>query len=39
MKVDEIGLEVLSENRTADAFWRSMGFNPADRFLFRKRLG
>jgi GNAT superfamily N-acetyltransferase len=39
MKVDEIGLEVLSENRTADAFWRSMDFNPADRFLFRKRLG
>jgi GNAT superfamily N-acetyltransferase len=39
MKVDEIGLEVLSGNRTAAAFWRSMGFRPADRFLFRKKFG
>jgi ribosomal protein S18 acetylase RimI-like enzyme len=38
MKVDEIGLEVLSGNKTAVAFWRSMGFRSADRFLFRKKL-
>ena len=39
MKIDEIGLEVLSVNKTAAAFWRSMGFKPADRFLFRRKLG
>ena len=39
MKVDEIGLEVLSNNKTAAAFWSSTGFKPADRFLFRKKLG
>jgi GNAT superfamily N-acetyltransferase len=39
MKIDEIGLEVLMGNKTAAAFWRSMGFKPSDRFLFRKRLG
>ncbi len=38
MKVDEIGLEVLSGNETAAAFWRSMGFKPAGRFLFRRKL-
>jgi len=39
MKVDEIGLEVLSENKIAAAFWKSIGFKPANRFLFRRRLG
>ncbi len=39
MKVDEIGLEVLSANKTAAAFWRAVGFEPADRFLFRRKLG
>ena len=39
MKVDEIGREVLSNNKTAAAFWRSNGFKLADRFLFRKKLG
>ncbi len=39
MKVDEIGLEVLSENKTAAVFWKSMGFKPANRFLFRRSLG
>jgi GNAT superfamily N-acetyltransferase len=38
MKVDELGLEVLSGNETAATFWKSVGFNPADRFLFRRRL-
>ena len=38
MKVDEIELEVLSANETAAAFWRSVGFKPADRFLFRRKL-
>jgi GNAT superfamily N-acetyltransferase len=37
-KVDEIGLEVLSGNKTAAAFWRAMGFKPAKRFLFRQTL-
>jgi GNAT superfamily N-acetyltransferase len=39
MKVDEIGLEVLSGNRTAATFWKSVGFKPTDRFLFRQKLG
>jgi ribosomal protein S18 acetylase RimI-like enzyme len=39
MKVDEISLEVLSGNKTASSFWRSVGFEPADRFLFRQKLG
>jgi GNAT superfamily N-acetyltransferase len=39
VKIDEIGLEMLYANETAASFWRSMGFRPADRFLFRKRLG
>jgi GNAT superfamily N-acetyltransferase len=39
MKIDEIGLEVLSVNKIAAAFWRSMGFKPADRFLLRRNLG
>jgi GNAT superfamily N-acetyltransferase len=39
MQIDEIGFEVLSDNKTAAAFWRSVGFKPADRFLFRKKLG
>jgi GNAT superfamily N-acetyltransferase len=39
MKIDEIGLEVLSDNKSAATFWRSMGFRPADRFLSRKKVG
>ena len=39
MKIDEIGLEVLHNNKTAASFWRSVGFRPSERFLFRKRLG
>ena len=39
MKVCEIGLEVLHGNKTAAAFWNSVGFQRADRFLFRKKLG
>ena len=39
MKIDEIGLEVLQGNKTASSFWKSVGFKPADRFLFRKKLG
>ncbi len=38
MKINEIGLEVLSGNKTAAAFWKSVGFNPAERFLFRQKL-
>jgi ribosomal protein S18 acetylase RimI-like enzyme len=38
-KIDEIGLEVLHANTAAAAFWRSVGFRRADRFLFRKKLG
>jgi ribosomal protein S18 acetylase RimI-like enzyme len=38
-KIDEIGLEVLHGNKTAAAFWRAVGFEPADRFLFRRKLG
>jgi GNAT superfamily N-acetyltransferase len=38
MKIDGIGLEVLSANSTAAAFWRSVGFRRADRFLFRRKL-
>jgi GNAT superfamily N-acetyltransferase len=39
MKVDEISLEVLNGNKTASSFWRSVGFERADRFLFRQNLG
>jgi len=39
MKIDEIGLEVLHGNKIAGAFWSSVGFRQADRFLFRKGLG
>jgi GNAT superfamily N-acetyltransferase len=39
MKIDEIGLEVLHGNKTASSFWKSVGFKPADRFLFRKKPG
>jgi GNAT superfamily N-acetyltransferase len=39
MKIDEIGLEVLHGNKTASAFWSSVGFGRADRFLLRKKLG
>ena len=39
MKIDEIGLEVLQGNKTAAAFWNSVGLRQADRFLFRKKLG
>ena len=38
LKVDEIGLEVLSANKTAAYFWKSVGFSPSDRFLFRLKL-
>ena len=37
MKVDEIGIEVLHGNKTAAAFWKSVGFQQSDRFLFRKK--
>ncbi len=36
MKIDEIGLEVLYANKAAAAFWKSVGFRRADRFLFQK---
>jgi GNAT superfamily N-acetyltransferase len=39
MKIDEIGLEVLHGNKTAASFWEAVGFEPADRFLFRRKLG
>jgi len=38
IKVDEINLEVLSGNKTAAAFWSSMGFRQANRFLFKQQL-
>ena len=38
MSVDEVGLEVLSGNKTAAAFWRSIGLKQADRFLFKMKL-
>jgi GNAT superfamily N-acetyltransferase len=38
MKIDEIGLEVFHDNKTAASFWRSIGFKQADRFLFRQKL-
>ena len=38
LKVDEIGLEVLSANKTAASFWKSVGFSPSDRFIFRLKL-
>jgi GNAT superfamily N-acetyltransferase len=38
LKVDEIGLEVLSANKTAASFWKSVGFSPSDRFLFRLKI-
>ena len=38
MKVDEIALEVLSANKRAVFFWKSVGFSPSDRFLFRLKL-
>jgi GNAT superfamily N-acetyltransferase len=38
MKIDEIGLEVLHGNKTAAAFWNSVGFQQAERFLYRKKL-
>ena len=38
LKIDEIGLEVLSDNKTAVSFWKSVGFSPSDRFLFRLKL-
>jgi GNAT superfamily N-acetyltransferase len=39
MRIDEIGFEVLHGNKTAAAFWNSVGFRRSDRFLFRKKLG
>lgn len=38
LKIDEIGLEVLHGNKTAAAFWNSVGFQQAERFLYRKKL-
>ncbi len=38
MKIDEIGREVLAGNKTAAAFWRSMSFIQAERFLFKRKL-
>ena len=38
LKVDEIGLEALSPNKTSASFWKSVGFSPSDRFLFRLKL-
>jgi GNAT superfamily N-acetyltransferase len=38
LKVDEIGLEDLSHNKTAASFWKSVGFSRSDRFLFRLKL-
>ena len=38
MKMDEIGLEVLHGNKTAAAFWGSIGLNQADRLLFKMKL-
>lgn len=38
LKVDEIGLEVLSANKTAASFWKSVGFSPSDRFLLRLKI-
>jgi len=34
--IDEINLEVLSHNKTAAAFWTSLGFRQADRLLFKQ---
>jgi len=39
MKVDEVVLEVISNNKIAPAFWRSVGFKPTDRLLYRQELG
>jgi len=40
MKIDEIGLEVaFTATKTAAAFWRAVGFEPADRFLCQRKLG
>jgi ribosomal protein S18 acetylase RimI-like enzyme len=38
MNVDDISLEVLHGNKTAAVFWRSVGFKPTDRLLFRQEL-
>lgn len=38
MGIDEINLEVISSNKTATVFWRSMGFELADRALFKLKL-
>jgi GNAT superfamily N-acetyltransferase len=38
LKIDEIGLEGLSTNKTAASFWKSVGFSPSDRFLFRLKI-
>ena len=38
LKVDEIGPEVLSANKTAALFWKSVGFSRSERFLFRMKL-
>ena len=38
MKMDEVALEVLHGNKTAAAFWRSIGLKQADRILFNMKL-
>ena len=38
LKIDEIGLEVLSANKAAASFWKSVGFSQSDRFLFRLKI-
>jgi len=38
VNIDEIGLEVFQNNKTAASSGRSIGFKPTDRFLFRQKL-
>lgn len=38
MRINEINLEVISGNKTAAAFWRSVGFELANRVLFELKL-
>lgn len=38
LEIDEINLEVIAGNRTAASFWRAMGFELADRALFKVKL-
>ncbi len=38
MQIDEINLEVISGNEAAPAFWQSLGFEVANRVLFKLKL-